>query len=109
MIGHAPLAFVADQIDVDPQVLADYAVRGPTRYEQLDVLRDVFGFRQLSPLARAELQAWLLPVALTTTSGVELARILLDELRGRRVIVPCVRRHDKLALWRHEELAPSVS
>ena len=22
---------------------------------------------------------------------------------------PCVRRHDKLALWRHEDLAPSMS
>src|SRR3546814_2922962 len=45
LIPHAPLAFVADQLDLDPRVLADYAVRGPTRYEQLDTLRDVFGFR----------------------------------------------------------------
>ena len=28
-----------------------YALRGPTRYEQLDALRDVFGFRQLIPTA----------------------------------------------------------
>lgn len=88
VIPHAPLAFVADQIGVDPQVLADYAVREPTRYEQLDALRDEFGFRPLDPLAKAELQTWLLPVALATTSGVDLARLLLDEFRGRRVIVP---------------------
>lgn len=37
---------------------------------------------------RAELQAWLLPVALTTTSGAELARLLLDEFRQRKIIVP---------------------
>ena len=47
----APLAIVADQIDVDPEALADYASRGPTRYEQFDTLRDVFGFRQLIPTA----------------------------------------------------------
>ncbi|MBP1806678.1 hypothetical protein J2Z33_002544 [Rubellimicrobium aerolatum] len=39
-------------------------------------------------MAKAELQAWLLPVALATTSGVDLARLLLDEFRSRRVIVP---------------------
>lgn len=88
LIPHAPLAFVADQLDVDPQVLADYAIRGPTRYEQLDTLRDVFGFTPLSRPVRADLKSWLLPVALTTTSGAELARLLLDEFRRRRVIVP---------------------
>lgn len=88
LIPHAPLAFVADQLDLDPQVLADYAVRGPTRYEQLDTLRDVFGFAQLSRPVRVDLKSWLLPVALTTTSGAELARLLLDEFRRRQVIVP---------------------
>jgi len=38
------LAFVAGQLKVAPEVLADYATRGPTRYEQLDALRDAFGF-----------------------------------------------------------------
>lgn len=90
LVSHAPLAFVADQLDVDPEVLADYASRGPTRYEQLDTLRDVFGFRQLSRPARAELQTWLLPVALTTTSGAEFARMLLAEFRSRQIIVPGV-------------------
>lgn len=79
LIGHAPLAFVADQLDIAPDVLADYAVRGPTRYEQLDTLRDVFGFAALSRPERGALQAWLLPIALTTTSGADLARMLLDD------------------------------
>lgn len=56
LIPQRPLAFVADQIDVTPEVLADYAVRGPTRYEQLDTLRDVFGFAPLSRPMRAALQ-----------------------------------------------------
>jgi TnpA family transposase len=88
LIPNAPLAFVADQLDVDPEALAGYASRGPTRYEHLDTLRDVFGFRQLSRPARAELQAWLLPAALATTGGAELARMLLDEFRRRQIIVP---------------------
>jgi TnpA family transposase len=36
-------AFVAEQLDLDPGSLADYATRAPTRYDQLDALRDLFG------------------------------------------------------------------
>ena len=90
LIASGPLTFVADQLRVAPDILAEYAKRGPTRYEQLDTLRDVFGFMPLSRPARADLRAWLLPVALTTTSGAELARLLLDEFRRRRIIVPGV-------------------
>jgi len=96
LIGHAPLAFVADQLDVAPDVLADYAVRGPTRYEQLDTLRDVFGFAALSRPGRGALQAWLLPIALTTTSGAVLARVLLDEFRRRGIIVPGITQVERM-------------
>ena len=40
LIPDTPLAFVAEQLQVGPEVLADYATRSPTRYEQLDGLRD---------------------------------------------------------------------
>lgn len=88
LIPHASLAFVGEQLGIKPQALADYASRGPTRYEQLDTLRDLFGFRPFCRPVQAELQAWLLPVALTTTNGAALARMLLDEFRRRRLIVP---------------------
>ena len=97
LIGQAPLAFVADQLEVAPDVLADYGTRGPTRYEQLDTLRDVFGFRQLDRPTRAALQAWLMPIALTTTSGADLARVLLTEFRARRVIVPGITLVERMA------------
>lgn len=88
VIRHVPLAFVGEQLGILPEVLAEYAARGPTRYEQFDTLRDVFGFQPFSRPARAELQAWLLPPALTTANGAALARLPLDELRRRRIIVP---------------------
>ncbi|HEY0596410.1 DUF4158 domain-containing protein, partial [Sphingopyxis sp.] len=88
LIPDTPLAFVAEQLQVGPEVLADYATRGPTRYEQLDALRDAFGFMPLSRPLRTTLQEWLLPIALTTTSGARLARVMLDECRRRRIIVP---------------------
>jgi TnpA family transposase len=88
LIPDTPLAFVAEQLQIAPEVLADYATRGPTRYEQLDALRDAFGFMPLSRPLRTTLQEWLLPIALTTTSGARLARVMLDECRRRRIIVP---------------------
>lgn len=88
LIPDTPLAFVAEQLQIAPEVLADYATRGPTRYEQLDALREGFGFTQFSRPLRAALQEWLLPIGLTTTSGAGLARSLLGECRRRRIIVP---------------------
>ena len=88
LIPPEALAFVAGQLAVAPEVLADYATRGPTRYEQLGTLRDLFGFTPLGRPDRASLRAWLLPIALTTTSGSDLARRLAAEFRRRRIIIP---------------------
>jgi len=57
----------------------------------------VFGFSELSQPHRLELQAWLVPVALATTSGAEVARLLVDEFRRRRIIVPGVSVAERIA------------
>jgi TnpA family transposase len=82
------LRYVAHQLDADPEALAAYAARFQTRYEQLETLRETFGFNALERPQRRELLAWLLPVALTTTSAPTIAATLMDELRRRQIIVP---------------------
>lgn len=62
---------------IEAEALARFAARGPTRYEQLGTLRDLFGFAPLSRPDRAVLQVWLLPIALTTTSGANVAHALI--------------------------------
>jgi hypothetical protein len=57
-------------LQVGPEVLADFATRGPTRYEQLDALRDAFGFMRSGQPLRTTLRM-ALPIALTTTSGLQ--------------------------------------
>ena len=52
-----------------PSALTTYAARVQTRYEQLDVLRAAFGFRDLTPDDGVELLEWLLPVSLATTNA----------------------------------------
>lgn len=81
VVPHEVLVFVADQLDLHPDALTDYAVRSQTRYDQLETLYSVYGFRTFTQPDQREMAKWLLPVALATTSGVTLADLLLEELR----------------------------
>ncbi len=47
-----------------------------------------YGFDHLTLARRQEIGAWLLSLALATTSPVAVAAALLDEMRRRRLIVP---------------------
>jgi TnpA family transposase len=82
------LRFVADQVGAAPEAIAAYGARAQTRSAHLDELRDTFGLADLTPARRREIGAWLLPVALATTSAPVVAATLLEETRRRRLIVP---------------------
>ena len=49
------LVFVADQLDLPPDVLADYAARPQTRYDQLDALYSVYRFQTFTRSEQHEL------------------------------------------------------
>lgn len=87
-IPEPALNFVAEQLRLGSDVLASYATRPQTRREQLDALRDEFGFRMFAPGHGRELLSWLLPIALATTNASAVAAALMDELRRRRIIAP---------------------
>lgn len=82
------VTFVAEQLDIDPDALADYAARAPTRYDQLDALQEAFGFRTFSQPDHRELSAWLVPIALATVSAIAVAEALMTEFRRRRIAAP---------------------
>lgn len=80
--------FLGEQLDIAPEALADYATRAPTRYEQFDTLRAVFGFHSFARPHDEELSSWLLPITLTTVSGKAIAEALMTELRRRQIAAP---------------------
>lgn len=82
------LTFIADQLDLPSDALADYALRSQTRYDQLQALYTAFGFRTFARPDRIAVARWLLPQALATTSGATLARLLMEELRRRAIAAP---------------------
>jgi TnpA family transposase len=97
LIPTEPLAFIAEQAGVPPDSLAGFARRGPTRYEQLRLLYRTYGFQELTRPHRAELAAWLLPIARETTAGLPLVEALLGEMRRRRIVVPGISVVERLA------------
>ena len=88
VIPQTALQFVADQLRVSANAPAAYAARPQTRREQLDGLREAFGFRMFGPGQGRDMLTWLLPVALATTNAMTVAAALMDELRRRRIIAP---------------------
>jgi TnpA family transposase len=84
------LDHVAEQIDVDADVIADFAKRGPTRYEQLASIKRNHGFADLTHPVRAELKQWLETEALTCTDGRLLLERLITTMRERKIIIPGV-------------------
>ena len=82
------LKFVAGQLSLAPDVLADYAQRDQTRRAHLTEIQGVEGYRPFDRALYRELAVWLLPFSFTTEKGSALVAILLNELRIRRVICP---------------------
>jgi TnpA family transposase len=88
--------FLGEVLDIDPDAIGDYATRAPTRYDQLDRLREVFGFRSFTQPDHRELAQWMLPIAMTTVSAVSVAEELMVELRRQGIAAPGVTVIDRM-------------
>ena len=84
----AMLDHIAEQVGVEADVIADFARRTPTRYDQLAAIKMRFGFRDLSRPLRADLMTWLSREAETLIDGRVLLDRLLTEMRARRIVIP---------------------
>jgi TnpA family transposase len=62
VIPETALTFLAEHLRIEPDALDSFALRAPTRYEQLTVLRQHYGFSELSHPTRADLLAFALGV-----------------------------------------------
>jgi hypothetical protein len=84
----AMLAFIAEQLCLEPANFGDYAERDQTRREHLAEIQTLVGYRIFNRAIYREMSAWLLPTARATEKGSALAAVALEELRHRRVMVP---------------------
>lgn len=82
------LAFLAEQLRVDPTCYTPYAVREPTRSEHFTNLCHRLGYVDLSRRLNHELRDWLVPLAVVTDQPFGLMSALMDEVRRRHLLVP---------------------
>lgn len=81
---------IAEQIGIGAEALADFARRGPTRYEQLALIKRRHGFRDLTHPLRAEIAATLAQEAIGLVDGRVLIDRLIARLRADRIVIPGV-------------------
>ncbi|BCK77795.1 transposase [Acetobacter aceti NRIC 0242] len=97
VIPEGALTFLAEQLGVDPDAISTFARRAPTRYEQLAILRQHYGFSELTHPLRADLLAFSCGVALASTKDKYVVAALADEMRRRRIIIPGITVLERLA------------
>lgn len=92
------IAYVAKQIDVDPDVFSAYAKRDTTRREHLEEIRQVYGYRNLNNSNYRTISNDLLKSALENGSTMYLVRTTLNLLRKGKIILPVIPTIERL-VW----------
>jgi TnpA family transposase len=94
----ALVAFVADQIDVLPEAIHEYLGSEQNRRRHAVELQDQLWLRPFGTRAAAELASWLLPHAIENDQFAHLAKLVLEECRRRRIIIPRPQRLERLCI-----------
>ena len=88
VIPEAVTRFLAAQLGLRPDDLADYAAREETRREHLAALREVCGYKMFTGRGSRDLKAWLEDAAETARSNEDLARSFVEQCRATQTILP---------------------
>ena len=101
-VGERPpaalVSFVAEQIDVRPETIDDYLVFKQNRRRHAAELQDRLRLRPFGTRPAAELAGWLLPRAIENDRLSDLAELVMEECRQRRIVVPPPRRLERLCI-----------
>jgi hypothetical protein len=97
IIPSGALSFLAEQLGIEPEALSNFARRTPARYEQLAILRQHYGFSELSHPLRADLLAFARGIAIASTKDKYVVTALADEMRRRRIVIPGITVLERLA------------
>ena len=92
------VAFVAGQIDVLPDAIHEYLGSEQNRRRHAVELQDQLGLRPLGTRPAADLTSWLLPHAIEDDRLAHLAKLILEECRRRRIVIPRPQRLERLCI-----------
>lgn len=94
----ALVKFVAEQIDVLPEVLDEYLQFDQNRRRHSAELQERLRLRPYGTLPAAKLSRWLLPHAVENDRLVHLSRLVVEACRQRRIILPPPRTLERLCI-----------
>jgi FMN phosphatase YigB (HAD superfamily) len=94
------VSFVARQLGISPAAFAKYSQRDQTRREQLAELMEWLHYRTFDRASFRHYLAWLTPIAQNVRKPDRLVEMLLEELRGRRILIPTAHESNKRRLKR---------
>ena len=84
------ITYVANQLDVNPNLLSNYGHREQTRSDHLLRIADYLGFRKASEADFVTLSRWLLHRALEHDKPTLLFHLACQKLRNEKIIRPGV-------------------
>jgi hypothetical protein len=100
-VKHTPenvVVFVAEQLELSPTVLADYAGRGETRWEHLPQVMNHLSFRRAEDDDRKSLIAWLGERALEHNRPSLLLQQACERLYQLRLVQPAITTMEELVV-----------
>jgi hypothetical protein len=102
----AAVAFLAQQLTVEPDGLAAYGARAQTRQDHLLAAQVHLGYRKVSREDVTTLADWLLERALEHNKPTLLYELTCDKLRADQLVRPGVTRLERL-VWPGCDARPS--
>lgn len=88
--------FLASQLGLNADDLADYAHRAETRREHLADLREIYGYKMFTGRGARDLADWLAVEAETAHSNADLAHRFVEQCRQSMMIVPGITTVERL-------------
>ncbi len=98
------LNYIANQVDIDPDVYPLYAQREPTRREHLEEIRQAYGFQNFTLSEYRSLSRTMLKYSLENGNSSYLIRMAIDELRKQKIILPAMTTIERV-VWESRQRA----
>jgi TnpA family transposase len=92
------VAYIAEQLGLDHNLMGDYARREKTRREHQAELQQVFGYRAVAVADYRALAMNLMPTAMQTDNVEVLIPELLEMFRRHRILIPVAGTVERIAL-----------
>jgi TnpA family transposase len=87
-IPEVVLNHVAKQLNVDPKSFSLYSSREATKYEHLEEIRNIYGFKNFTPYEYRKASRYLLQHAMKNGNTMYLLNTIQEELKKQRIILP---------------------